>query len=122
MMDLTTLQLARRIADAVLVAVQCDSYPEQYDAWLKNDKQGMGDLVEIAAPLAESLARGVDHEDKATQAVLRTLHETDSWFCRLSNETVFTATLRSELATLPGAAPIEPPVHVSAAAEPERVS
>lgn len=58
MADLTTLQLARRISDAVLNAAFSS-------AGYMRDKD--------------------DTKDMAVQAVLRVLHETGSWFCRLED-------------------------------------
>jgi hypothetical protein len=51
---MTTLQLARAIADAAINALDGLEYE--------------------------------DHKDPPTQAVLRVLHETDSWFCRLTED------------------------------------
>lgn len=57
--DLTTLQLARRIADAVFVALH---------------------------PAGAEPTRNVDDtKDPPTQAVINTLFETNSWFCRLND-------------------------------------
>jgi hypothetical protein len=58
--ELTTLQVARLIADAVVIAYE--GYSAGFD---------LGD-------------ERPDHEHPPTQAVLRVLHETNSWFCRLS--------------------------------------
>jgi hypothetical protein len=56
--EITTLQLARKIADAVAVAL-------------------------LPAGMAPNRA-AEDARDPPTQAVIRVLHETGSWFCRWS--------------------------------------
>lgn len=57
---MTTLQLARRIADAVLESCWLNTRYEVIRSW-------------------------PDTEDVPTQAVLRAMHDTDSWFCRLDD-------------------------------------
>jgi hypothetical protein len=59
---MTTLELARAIADAVLACP-----------------------VTMTGPYS-SLRWDDSTQDAPTQAVLRVLHDTDSWFCRLSED------------------------------------